>query len=85
MSQAIRTASKTSAGSGSRAGVLQDEGEAYAAKLRAAGVPVAATRYVGAVHGFAVLDVLRDTLAAQLALAQAADFLTATLHDAPER
>ncbi|WP_223166538.1 alpha/beta hydrolase [Nonomuraea sp. SYSU D8015] len=67
------------------ADVLRDEGEAYAAKLRAAGVSVAATRYVGAVHGFAVLDVLRHTLAAQLALGQAADFLTATLHDTSQK
>ncbi|GIF10116.1 alpha/beta hydrolase [Actinoplanes teichomyceticus] len=57
------------------ADVLRDEGEAYAARLRAAGVPVTAVRYQGAVHDFVTLDALRDTYAARAATAQAAAFL----------
>ncbi|BBH69254.1 esterase [Actinoplanes sp. OR16] len=57
------------------ADVLRDEGEAYAAKLRAAGVPVTAVRYQGIVHDFVMMDALRDTEAAQAALAQAGRFL----------
>ncbi|RSO29945.1 esterase [Streptomyces sp. WAC 06725] len=50
------------------ADVLRDEGEAYANKLRAAGVPVTAVRYQGVIHDFVMLDALRETAAAQSAI-----------------
>lgn len=39
---------------------LRDEGEAYAARLREAGVPATATRYDGVFHGFFALGRLLD-------------------------
>jgi acetyl esterase/lipase len=60
------------------ADVLRDDGEAYAAKLRAAGVPVTAVRYQGIIHDFVMLNALRPTHAATAAIAQA----VATLRDA---
>jgi acetyl esterase/lipase len=57
------------------ADVLRDEGEAYAGKLRAAGVPVTAVRYQGVIHDFVMLNALRGTHAAQAAIAQTAAFL----------
>ena len=60
------------------ADVLRDEGEAYAAKLRHAGVAVTAIRYQGIIHDFVMLNALHDTQAAKAAIAQA----TATLHTA---
>src|SRR5207244_5927670 len=50
---------------------LRDEGEAYAGRLREAGVPVKLVRYDGLIHGFfgmsAVLDRARDTVAEAVA------------------
>ncbi|MET8428418.1 alpha/beta hydrolase [Nocardia sp. NPDC004860] len=63
------------------ADVLRDEGEAYAAKLRAAGVPVTAVRYGGIVHDFVMLNTLHDTHAATAAVAQAVSVLARALHD----
>jgi acetyl esterase len=62
------------------ADVLRDEGEAYAAKLRAAGVPVVATRYQGIIHDFVMLNALRPTNAAGAAITQATGYLRHALH-----
>jgi acetyl esterase len=57
------------------ADVLRDEGEAYATKLREAGVPVIATRYEGIIHDFVMLNALRPTQAAHAAISQAVGFM----------
>jgi acetyl esterase/lipase len=59
------------------ADVLRDEGEAYASKLREAGVPVTAVRYQGIIHDFVMLNALSGTHAARAAIAQAVSFLKA--------
>jgi acetyl esterase len=41
--------------------VLRDEGEAYAAKLREAGVPTTSVRFNGIIHDFLMLNALKDT------------------------
>ncbi|MGW6442139.1 alpha/beta hydrolase [Lentzea sp. NPDC055074] len=61
------------------ADVLRDEGEAYADKLREAGVPVTAVRYAGAIHDFVMLNALRGTHAAEAAINQATAFLREAL------
>ena len=53
------------------ADVVRDEGEAYASKLREAGVPVTGVRYLGTIHDFLLLNALRETNAARAAIAQA--------------
>lgn len=62
------------------ADVLRDEGEAYANKLRQAGVPVTAVRYQGIIHDFVMLDALRETHAAEAAINQAISALRTALH-----
>jgi acetyl esterase/lipase len=56
------------------ADVLRDEGEAYAAKLRLAGVAVTTVRYDGICHDFMNLNALSQTSATRAAIAQAIDF-----------
>lgn len=61
--------------------VLRDEGEAYARKLLAAGVPTTSIRYNGILHDFVMLNPLRGTAAASAAIAQAIASLRTALHD----
>jgi acetyl esterase len=58
--------------------VLRDEGEAYARKLWQAGVPVAATRILGTIHDFALINQLAETPGVRGAIDQA----TAALRNA---
>ncbi|WP_063058133.1 alpha/beta hydrolase [Nocardia sienata] len=57
------------------ADVLRDEGEAFAGKLRDAGVPVTQTRYGGIVHDFVMVNSMHGTQAARAAVAQAVSVL----------
>jgi acetyl esterase/lipase len=61
------------------ADVLRDEGEAYARKLREAGIDVTATRYGGIIHDFVMLNALRGTNAAKDAITQAINHLADSL------
>ena len=60
---------------------LRDEGEAYAARLRAAGVPTSLTRYDGMFHGFFGMTDALDT--AREAISRAADDLRRALAGEP--
>ncbi|MGV9615696.1 alpha/beta hydrolase [Nocardia xishanensis] len=57
---------------------LRDEGEAYAARLRADGVPVAARRFAGYMHGFVNNALAFDPAVGEIA-AMLADALAAAL------
>jgi acetyl esterase/lipase len=61
------------------ADVLRDEGEAYAAKLRAAGVSITTVRYDGITHDFMMLNPLSATHATRAAVAQAIAMLRSAL------
>jgi acetyl esterase len=50
--------------------VLREEGEAYARKLSAAGTRVAATRYIGTIHDFLMLNALADSPPTRCAIEQ---------------
>ncbi|MGX1770834.1 alpha/beta hydrolase [Nocardia brasiliensis] len=62
------------------ADVLRDEGEAFAGKLREAGVPVTQVRYGGIIHDFVMVNSMHDTHAAKAAVAQAVAALKAALY-----
>ncbi len=52
---------------------LRDEGEAYARKLKQAGVSVDAVRYDGTIHDFVLLNALRNVPSTEAAIAQASE------------
>ncbi len=58
-----------------QADVLRDEGEAYANKLREAGVPVTQARFQGVTHDFVMLNVLSETNAKKGAMLLATSWL----------
>lgn len=60
--------------------VLRDEGEAYARKLDAAGVPVVSVRYNGMIHDYGLLNALADVPAVRSALHQASEELKQSLN-----
>jgi acetyl esterase len=62
------------------ADVLRDEGEAYARRLRAAGVAITTVRYDGITHDFMMLNPLSQTRATRAAVAQAIATLRQALH-----
>jgi acetyl esterase len=55
--------------------VVRDEGEAYVHKLIQAGVQVMATRYLGTIHDFVMLNAIAHMPATRAAIAQANDAL----------
>jgi acetyl esterase/lipase len=63
--------------------VLRDEGEAYAHKLMEANVTVTATRYLGTIHDFMMLNPISDTPPVRGAIDQASYILGKALMSSP--
>ena len=63
--------------------LLRDQGEAYADKLRAAGVPTTSVRFNGTIHDFMRLNALRDSESTRAAITLAIDALRRAF-DSPE-
>ncbi|MFK0114166.1 alpha/beta hydrolase fold domain-containing protein [Streptomyces sp. NPDC091217] len=61
--------------------VLLDEGQAYAAKLKRAGVPTSATHYPAITHDFMMLNALSDTESDKKAVAEVSAALNAALYE----
>jgi acetyl esterase len=61
------------------ADVVRDEGEAFASRLREAGVPVTAVRFQGTIHDFVLLNALSGTQATRGALLLATGVLRQAL------
>ena len=72
----------TFAGNSNPTDVLRDESEAYARRLRAAGVAITTVRYDGITHDFMMLNPLSETRATRAAVARAIATLGHALHTA---
>jgi acetyl esterase/lipase len=62
---------------------LRDEGEAYARKLKSAGVSVEAVRYNGTIHDFVLLNGLQDVPSTKAAIRQVSQGVRQYLDSAP--
>ena len=57
------------------ADVLRDEGEAYARKLREAGVEVTQVRFQGIIHDFVMVNAMDQTNATRAAMTLSTEWL----------